>query len=71
MAASNEDRERQAILEEAVEATEHDLEKFRNTAEEELLEEQVDEDRMYNTMFLDKRSFEHCIVHSILINLLF
>ena len=51
MAASNEDRERQAILEEAVEATEHDLEKLRNTAEEELLEEQVDEDRMYNTMF--------------------
>jgi DNA excision repair protein ERCC-4 len=51
MAASNEDRERQAILEEAVEATEHDLEKFRQTAEEELIEEQGNEDRMYNTMF--------------------
>lgn len=51
MTASNEDREQQAILDEAVEATEHDLEKFRNTAEEELLEEEKEEDRIYNSMF--------------------
>jgi len=51
MTASNEDRERQAILEEAVEETEHDLEKFRKTAEEELIEEQNEEDGMYNNMF--------------------
>jgi len=51
MTASNEDRERQAILEEAVEQTEHDLEKFRKTVVEELLEEQNEEDEIYNTMF--------------------
>ena len=55
MTASNEDRERQAILEEAVEATEHDLKKFEKSEEEKLLEEQDEEDRMYNTMF--KASF--------------
>ncbi len=52
MTASNEDRERQAILEEAVEATEHDLEKLEK---EELLAEQNEEDKIYNTMF--KASF--------------
>ena len=52
MTASNEDRERQAILEEAVEATEHDLEKLEK---EELLEEQNEEGIIYNTMF--KASF--------------
>mmetsp|Transcript_50004 Transcript_50004/g.56630 ORF Transcript_50004/g.56630 Transcript_50004/m.56630 type:complete len:1000 (-) Transcript_50004:111-3110(-) len=51
MTSSNEDRERQAILEEAVEETEYDLEKFRKTAEEELVEEQNEEDGMYNNMF--------------------
>lgn len=55
MTASNEDRERQAVLEEAVEATEHDLEKIEKAAQEELLEEQDEEDRIYNTIF--KASF--------------
>ena len=51
MTATNEDRERQAILDEAVEVTEHDLEKFRKTAEEELLKEQDESDKIFSTMF--------------------
>ncbi|VEU40547.1 unnamed protein product [Pseudo-nitzschia multistriata] len=51
MTGTNEDRERQAILEEAVEETEQDLEKFRKTAEEELKEEEEEEDIIFNTMF--------------------
>ena len=51
MTATNEDRERQAILEEAVEETEHDLEKFRKTAEDLLMQEQEKEDTIYDTMF--------------------
>ena len=52
MTGSNEDRERQAILEEAVEETEHDIEKSRKiTAEELIVEEQGEEDGTYNNMF--------------------
>jgi len=51
MTATNEDRERQAILEEAVEETEHDLEKFRKTAGDLLMQEQEKEDTIYDTMF--------------------
>mmetsp|Transcript_15828 Transcript_15828/g.43788 ORF Transcript_15828/g.43788 Transcript_15828/m.43788 type:complete len:425 (-) Transcript_15828:1921-3195(-) len=61
MTATSEDRERQAVLEEAVEATEHDIEAFRATAEDvlrqerqqeqERKQEQDEEDNMYNTMF--------------------
>eukprot|EP00536_Pseudo-nitzschia_multiseries_P018826 jgi/Psemu1/230429/e_gw1.3188.4.1 len=51
MTATSEDRERQAVLEEAVEATEHDLEAFRATAEDVLRQERDVEDQMYSTMF--------------------
>lgn len=51
MAASNEDRKRQAILEEAVEETEYDLEAFQKTAEEEFEEELAEGDRIFHTMF--------------------
>jgi len=55
MTASNEDREQQAVLDEAVEATEYDLKKFQKIAEEELKKEQDEEDLIYDTMF--KASF--------------
>ena len=51
MTATSEDREREAVLDEAVEETEHDLQNFNKPAEFELTEEQIKEDEMYNNMF--------------------